>query len=102
MNSKYNFHHGKSGSAITVRISPRAKQNEISGILSDGTIKIHLIAPPEDGKANAALIKFLAEIFEIPPANIEIIAGFGSKDKLLSIIDLDAELVQEKIYAKIK
>ena len=102
MDKKLNFHNGKSGSAITVRISPRSKRNEIIGILSDGTIKIRLIAPPEEGKANAALINYLAELFDIPAVNIEIVAGHSSRAKLITITDLDSASIQERITANLK
>ncbi|MBA4313231.1 MAG: hypothetical protein C0417_11440, partial [Chlorobiaceae bacterium] len=53
---KFHLHDGDSGSAITVRITPRMPRNEISEIMEDGTIKIRLSAPPLDGKANQVLI----------------------------------------------
>ncbi len=84
-----------------IRVTPRASRNEISGILSDGTIKIRLTAPPVDGKANQALIEFLAGVLEIPRSRIEIVAGTTGKDKLVSILDLDAETVHERILRKL-
>jgi uncharacterized protein len=102
MDSKHYFNNGKSGSAITVRISPHSKRNEISGILSDGTIKIRLAAPAEEGKANAALIKYLAQLFKIPVSNIEIVGGRNSRTKLVTITDLDSDSVQERIITESK
>ena len=64
--------------------------------------KIRLVAPPEDGQANAALIKYLAELFEIPAGNIEIITGRSSRTKLIAITDLDSNSVQKRIDANIK
>jgi uncharacterized protein YggU (UPF0235/DUF167 family) len=48
---------------LAVRVSPRAR-SEISGVLVDGRVKIRLVAPPVDGKANAALMAFLAETLD--------------------------------------
>jgi uncharacterized protein (TIGR00251 family) len=95
--SKHRFHNGKKGAALAIRVTPRAKKNEVSGIMDDGTIKIRLIAPPVEGKANASLIKFLAEILGVSRSKIEIIAGESGRDKLISILDMDSRTAQEKI-----
>ena len=94
---KFHLHDGKKGSALAVRVTPRASKNEIVEVLSDGTIKIHLTAPPIEGKANEALIKFLAEVLEVPPARIEVVAGAGGRDKLISIMEMDTATVHRKI-----
>lgn len=94
---KFNLHDGKMGAAITVRIGPHASRNEISEILPDGTIKIRLAAPAGDAHVNPALIQFLANILQIAPNLIEIIAGQSGKDKLITILSLDSDMVQERI-----
>jgi len=99
---KYELHGGKMGAAIAVRVVPRASKNQISEILSDGTIKIRLTAPPVDGKANEGLLKFLAEILDISATKIEIVAGITSRDKLVSILDLDPDTVYQKIVIHLK
>ena len=80
-----------------IRVSPRAPRNEIAEIQSDGTVKIRLTAPPVDGKANAALIEFLAQVLGVPRTKIEILAGETSRDKLVSVLDLDAETASQRI-----
>jgi uncharacterized protein len=90
---------GGSGSALAVRVTPRAKKNAIDGILADGTIKIRLAAPPVDGKANQALVRFLGEILGVPIAHIEIIAGQTGRNKLVSILDMNTETAQARILA---
>ena len=74
-------------------------KNEVSEILDDGTIKIRLTAPPVEGKANDALIKFLATIMDVPRSSIDIIAGKTGPDKLVSIEGLESNIAQEKILA---
>ena len=98
---QYHLHNGKKGSALAIRVTARASRNEISEILSDGTVKIRLTAPPVEGKANQALIEFLADVLEVPRARIEIVPGTTGKDKLVSILDLDAETVHERILKKL-
>lgn len=94
---KFDLHDGKTGAAITVRVTPRTARNEIHDILDDGTVKIRLTAPPVEGKANKELIKFLASVLEVPPTTIEILAGLSGHDKLVSILNMSSEQVQAKI-----
>jgi uncharacterized protein (TIGR00251 family) len=93
----FHLHDGKKGAALAVRVTPRASKNEIVDILSDGTVKVHLTAPPVEGKANEALLKYLARVLEIPVSQLEIVAGGNSRDKLISVIDMDARMVHKKI-----
>lgn len=93
----FHLHDGKKGSALAVRVTPRASKNEIVEVLSDGTIKIHLTAPPIEGKANEALIKFLAEVLGVSTTRIEVVAGAGGRDKLISVLEMDTATVHQKI-----
>lgn len=97
----HRFGNGKSGAAITVRITPRSGRDEITGVLEDGTIKIRLKAPPVEGQANSALINFLSDVLGIAPTKIEIVAGHTSKVKLITILELDSATVQERIMARV-
>ena len=93
----YHLHDGRKGAALAIRVTPRASKNEIYEVQSDGTIKIRLTAPPVEGKANQALIEFLAGVLEIAPSKIDIVAGLTGRDKLVSILDLDADTVHQRI-----
>jgi uncharacterized protein len=94
---QYHLHDGQKGAALAIRVTPRASKNEIHEVQSDGTVKVHLTAPPVEGKANQALIEFLAEVLEIAPSKIDIVAGLTGRDKLVSILDLDADTVHQRI-----
>ena len=95
----FHLHDGKVGSAIAVRVTPRASRNKIVEILSDGTIKVHIAAPPVDGEANERLIEFLSDVLNIPKSRLEIVAGVSGRDKLISVLDMDAETVHQRIMA---
>ena len=95
------LHKGKSGKAITIRVTPRSRSDEISGIMDDGTINIRLRHPPVDGKANHALLKFLSTILGVKASQIEIVAGHSGKNKLISIIGITPDLVEEIIRENI-
>jgi uncharacterized protein (TIGR00251 family) len=97
----FHLHDGRKGAALTVRVTPRASKNEIVDVLNDGTVKVHLTAPPIEGKANTALLKFFAEVLDIPVKQIEVVAGASGRDKLISVIDMDAKTLHKKILAHI-
>jgi len=88
--------------ALAIRVTPRAKRNEIVEILSDQTIKVRLTAPPVEGKANRALIKFIAKLTGVPKNKVEIVAGKGARDKLVSILDVESADVQAAIAKQLK
>jgi uncharacterized protein len=94
---KFHLHDGKKGAALAIRVTPRARKNEVVEILSDGTVKIHLTAPPVEGKANEALLKFLAELLDVPISRLEIVAGATGRDKLISVLDMDTTTLHQKI-----
>jgi uncharacterized protein len=96
---KFRLHSGKKGSALAVRVTPRASRNEIVEMLDDGTIKVRLAAPPVDNEANRALIEFLADILGVPKSRLDIVAGVTGRDKLIAVLDMDAETAHQRIVA---
>jgi hypothetical protein len=69
---------------LKVYLQPRSSRNEIVGTYRDG-IKVKVTAPPIEGKANEALIKFLAKEFKISASSVEIIKGHNSREKIVRI-----------------
>lgn len=69
---------------LKLRIHPGAKRSRVNGIFNNA-LKIDLQAPPVDGKANAALLKFLAGELKLPKAAIELKSGECSRDKVVRI-----------------
>ncbi|MEA5097237.1 MAG: DUF167 domain-containing protein [Burkholderiaceae bacterium] len=72
------------GIRMAVQIAPNAKKTEVIGLVDDA-LKLKLHAPPVDGKANEALIRFIAESLSVPKSAVSITHGFTSKRKLLEI-----------------
>jgi uncharacterized protein len=71
---------------LMVRARPHAAQSKLIGVMDDGSLKIDLAAPAEDGKGNAMLVRFLAEIFDVPFARVKILSGKTARLKLVRII----------------
>lgn len=72
---------------IQVKVIPRSPQTKLAGTMADGTLKIHIAAPPEKGKANAELLRFLARQFHVTEESIKILNGNTSTRKLIQLPD---------------
>lgn len=69
---------------LTLHIQPGAKKTEFAGLHGDA-LKIRLAAPPVDGKANEALVKFLAEVLHLPKSAVTLKSGQTSRRKVLEV-----------------
>ena len=69
---------------LDVRVQPRASRSEIAGLHGE-RLRIRLQAPPVDGKANAALVEFVAGLFAVPRARVTIEHGLTGRDKRLRL-----------------
>jgi uncharacterized protein len=94
---RFRFHDGRMGAAVAVHVTPKSRKNEISAIMPDGTIKVRLNAPPVEGAANKALLELLAKVLGVRESALEIIGGEKGRDKIVSVVDLDATVVEERI-----
>lgn len=72
------------GVRLAVQIQPNAKKTEVIGVLDDA-LKIKLQAQPIEGKANEALIRYLAETLSVPRSAVALTHGQTNKKKLLEI-----------------
>jgi len=70
---------------LAVQITPNAKKTEVIGVLDD-TLKLKLQAQPIEGKANEALIKFLAKSLAVPRGALTITHGQTSRKKLIEVV----------------
>jgi uncharacterized protein len=77
------------GARVSLKVTPRAPTDSLRGIEVDGAGRQHLVvrvsAPPEAGKANAALIRLLARRWRIPQSAMEVVSGAGARRKVLQI-----------------
>jgi hypothetical protein len=69
---------------LDVRVQPRASRTEFAGAIGD-RLRVRLQAPPVDGRANAALVEFLAEAFGVPRARVTIEHGLSGRDKRVRV-----------------
>ena len=70
---------------LRVKVVPRAKRTELAGQMADGTLKIHVAAPPEKGKANEELCAFLARHYGVPRSAVQVVSGHSAARKLVRV-----------------
>jgi uncharacterized protein (TIGR00251 family) len=84
------------GVTFQVKVHPRARKNAITGVVGDA-IKLALTAPPVEGRANEAVIAFLAKFLNVARLSVTIAAGESSRQKLIRVAGLSAAQVEEKL-----
>jgi uncharacterized protein (TIGR00251 family) len=91
------------GVTLAVRAQPGAKKTAIVGVYGEGAgaqLKVAVQAPPVDGKANLALIAFLAETFGIAKNKVELVGGELSRSKVFLLRGVSLEQAETKIPSK--
>jgi len=76
------------GVTLAVRAQPGAKKTAITGVYGEGAgaqLKIAVQAPPTEGRANEAIVEFLAELFAVPRVRVELISGELSRSKVFRL-----------------
>jgi uncharacterized protein len=81
---------------LRVRVVPNAKRSEIVGLHGEA-IKIKIQAPAQEGKANAALLEFLAEKLSVPTRQVTLVAGEKSRDKTLAIEGIEEADARQRL-----
>jgi uncharacterized protein len=97
MNSAIALRDTPGGCILSLRVHPGARATAITGV-HDGALKISLTTPPADGRANDALIAFLAERLRVPRASITLLTGAASRGKTLRIAGKSAAEVQAALH----
>lgn len=85
-----------SGVLVAIKLVPRSSVNRIDGLHGDA-LKIRLNAPPVDGKANAALLRFLADTLGVPMARVALKTGETSRQKTVLVTGLTEETIRSRL-----
>jgi len=86
------------GITFCVKVQPRARKNAITGTVGDA-LKLSLTAPPVEGKANRAVIEFLADLFDIPRSSVTIASGKTNRLKMVNIRGARLDYLQQRLAA---
>ena len=82
------------GATFAVKVHPHAKKSAITGELGDA-LKVSLVAPPTEGKANQACIEFFAKLLKVPRSSVTIASGLTSRNKVIRVAGISADAVLE-------
>jgi len=88
------------GVTLSLHIQPGAKSSEIVGLHGDA-LKVRLAAPPVDGKANAALLEFIADCLEVARNRVELKSGQSTRRKVLAVAGIDLDTASRRLAAGI-
>jgi|ERR1035441_529341 uncharacterized protein YggU (UPF0235/DUF167 family) len=86
---------------LTLRVRAGARRTEFAGPYADGSgkdiWKLHVAAPPVDGKANDAILRFLSKFAGVPSSAVKIVSGFTSATKIVELEGVDPASLRRAI-----
>ncbi len=85
-----------SGVSFAVRLQPRAKKTAIIGEM-DGALKLGVTDPPIEGRANDALVRFIADLLKVARSSVTIAAGESNRNKVIRVEGVTAEQVRFRL-----
>ncbi len=87
---------------LAVRVHPGARRPGLAGWMDDGTLKVAVAAPPEGGRANAAVVALLAAALGVPRRQVSVARGASSRGKTIEIDGLDGAEVRRRLDAALE
>jgi len=81
---------------LRLRVSPGSRKTELAGRHGDGW-KVRVSAPPEDGRANDAVLELLAERVGLPRRALTIVSGQKSRDKVVEMTGIDHDEAERRL-----
>jgi len=85
------------GTFLRVIVKPNSKEKQLVAEINPDSILINLTGPAREGKANTELVKKLSKILKISSSSIRIVAGHKSREKILLLVGLNIEEVEQKL-----
>ena len=81
---------------LTLRVAPGAASTAVVGRHGDGW-KLRVAAAPENGKANVAVVRLLADVLDLPERDVAIVAGHGSRDKTVALAGIADDEIERRL-----
>jgi len=83
---------------LSVRVTPKAARDRILGFDGD-TVRIAVTAPPVEGRANDAVVKFLAKTLDLPASRFCVVRGHTQRNKVIAVDGLSGEEARSRLEA---
>ncbi len=84
---------------IAVRVQPGARRNALLGRLESGEWKVAVVAPPEEGRANDAVVELVAELLGVKRRQVTVARGHAARSKLIEVTGVDTEEAGRRLAA---
>ena len=91
---------GEGGIVLRVRVQPAGGRAAVTGRAGDA-LALRVAAPPVDGRANAAVAEFVADLFGVPKSTVELVGGARSRQKRLRVGGLDPTTARTVLAAEL-
>jgi hypothetical protein len=85
--------------ALRLRVQPGARRSGAVGWMADGTLKLSVSEPPEDGRANRAVEALLATMLGVKAGAVRVVRGHGARSKVVAVDGMDDRTVRARVAA---
>jgi len=96
--SAIRFTETAAGVSFTLKVHPRARRHAVAGAVGEA-LKVQVTAPPEDGRANDAVVELLAETLGVKRRQVEILTGATGREKVVRVTGLSSAELAAKLPA---
>jgi uncharacterized protein (TIGR00251 family) len=83
---------------VLLRVAPGAARAGVVGRHGEAW-KVRVTAPPEDGRANEAVVRLLADTLAVPRNTVQLVSGHGSRDKIVELMGLESSQIEQRLSA---
>ena len=90
------FHMGDTSTRLRLRVTPGAGRSGIVGRHGDAW-KVRVTAPPEDGRANEAVLRLLADALSLPRRSVSLVSGHTGRDKIVALDGVGPALIERRL-----
>ena len=75
---------------INIRVYPKSRRDSVE-LSPSGDLRVRVIAPPDKGKANDAVVKIIAARLGVPKSTVRVVRGLSSRSKVIEVEGLDGQ-----------
>lgn len=87
---------------FAVKVQPGARRNALTARLDSGEWKLAVTAPPEDGRANEAVMELVATLLGVKRRQVTVTRGHSSRSKTIEVADLETGVVEQRLAAALE
>jgi uncharacterized protein len=92
---------GRDGAILNFRVSPGARRTSIEGAYGEDALKLRVAALPVEGKANAEVERYVAELLGVANSDVSVVRGASSRNKTILVRGAGAEEVRERLSGRL-